>query len=380
MKHLTLFSLLVLLAGSSFAQVTTSVEFSSYADDNLFRSPEPQSDLLSDIGIKLNYEPDGSNINYYYSGDLFSYRNNSLRNFYVHSLGLNAFNSFGKENKQNVYWGADLTLRLNNEEYNYYDYSRFFAYGNFRFDLGWAFLKTGYNFRYRGYSNLPELTNYRHFLFLQLNKSFITRTTVILEADLGYKSFAGQDAFFESRRGMGRRMEETYSASPQIPSLSQAVFLARITQSLHPKVGLYVQYRRQISLTNQTSFVNSDGYYQDEELFDDPFSFESTSYSSQLTWMMPWSMKFRIGGAFASKSYTSEQAYISAEDSLAQGGPRVDDRSNLYLNLSKVLRFDKNWLEALHFKLNYSYIKNTSNSYWYDYKNSIWGGGIQWVF
>ncbi len=380
MKYFAFFSLLVLLANSAFTQVTTAVEISSYADDNLFRSPEPQSDLLSDIGIKLNYEPQNSNINYYYNGDFFSYQNNSLRNFYTHSLGVNAFNSFGRDKKQNFYWGADLTLRLNNDEYNYYNYNQFFAYGTFRFDLDWAFLKSGYNFRYRGYSNLPELTNYRHFLFLQLNRSFATRTTIILEADLGYKSFAGQDAFFESRRGMGRRMDNTTTTSPQIPSLSQAVFLARISQSLHPKLGLFVQYRKQISLTSQTSFVNSDGYYQDEELFDDPFSYESSVYSSQLTWMMPWSMKLQLGGAFASKSYISELAYTSAEDSVAQGGPRLDDRSNLYLNLSKTVHFNKNWLEALHFNLNYSYIKNTSNSYWYDYKNTIWGGGIQWSF
>ncbi len=380
MKPLTFFSLLILLTGSAMAQLTTSVGFSSYTDDNLFRSPEPQSDLLSNIGIKLNYEPKSSNINYYYNGDLFTYRNNSLRNFYLHSLGVNAFHSFGEENKQAFYWGGDVTLRLNDETYNYYDYTQMFAYGNFRFDPGWAFLKAGYNFRYRGYSNLPELTNYRHFLFLQLNKSFATKTTIILEADLGHKSFAGQDAFFESRRGMGRHMDNSYTTSSQIPSLSQAVFLARITQSLHPKMGLFVQYRKQISLTSQTSFINSDNYYQDEELFDDPFSYESDRYSSQLTWMMPWSTKLQIGGAFASKSYISEQAYTSAEDTLAQGGSRLDERSNLYLTLSKTLRFNKNWLEALHFNLNYSYIKNTSNSYWYDYKNTILGGGIQWSF
>ncbi|MCD4692526.1 MAG: hypothetical protein K8R79_06415, partial [Calditrichales bacterium] len=139
-------------------------------------------------------------------------------------------------------------------------------------------------------------------------------------------------------------------------------------------------YRRQISLTDETDFVNADGYYHDEELFDDPFSYESESYSSQLTWMLPWSMKLQAGGAFVSKNYISEQAFTSADDTLGLGGIRLDDRGSYFVNFSKTFYLNKNWLKSLHFNLNYSYIRNESSSYWYDYKNTVLGGGIQWNF
>ncbi|HID40301.1 MAG TPA: hypothetical protein EYP36_12420 [Calditrichaeota bacterium] len=386
MRYFSIIALILISANILFAQFSKNIEVSSYWDDNLYRSPQPVNDLLTDVGIQLSYRPDDSNLNYYYNGSLFLYQNNSLRNFSAHDVGINYFNPFGQDDRHKFYLGAEWTLRLNGDEYNYYDYNQIYAYSNFRLDLDWLFLRGGYNFRYRSYSNLPDLTNYRHYLFLQANKSFATRTTFILETDLGYKSFAAQD-FFIASGGMGgkghRRMTDNYSSTTsvsEIPSLGQVVLLARISQSLHEKVGLFVQYRRQFSLTDETNFVNADGYYQDEELFDDPFSYESESYSTQLTWMLPWAMKLQIGGALISKNYISEQAYTSAEDSLALGGIRLDERGSYYVNFSKTLYLNKNWLKSLNFNLKYSYIRNESNSYWYDYKNAVFGGGIQWNF
>jgi len=379
MNYSKIMALVLLLSSLLFAQFNKDIEISSWYDDNLYHSPDPVIDLLTDVGVRLSYWTDNSNMNYYYNGSFFFYNEAALRNFSMHSIGFNYINPFGQDEKHNFYLGAEWTLRLNGDEYNYYDYNQIYAYSNLSFDLDWFFVKSGYNFRYRSYSNLPDLTNYRHYLFLQANKSFATRTTLILEADLGHKSFAGQEYLTGGGQGHGRYSSSTTTIS-EIPSLSQAVLLARVTQSLHEKVGLYVQYRRQLSLTAETNFVNADGYYQDEELFDDPFSYESKSYSSQLTWMLPWSMKLQVSGAFVSKNYISEQAFTSAEDSVGLGGIRLDDRSNYFVNFTKKFYLNKNWLKSLHFNFNYGYIRNESNSYWYDYKNAVIGGDIQWMF
>jgi hypothetical protein len=374
--------LALLLLGTAQAQLTKSIDITTYYDDNLFRSPQPVTDFLTDFSVGLNYTPEKSDMNYYYGGSWLIYQDNTLRNFSTHSLGFDYSTLFGKKNAHNFYMGADFTLRVNGEEYNYYDYNQLLAYSNVRYDLDGLFIKAGYNFRYRSYSNLPDLTNTRHFVFVQANKSFDTRTTVIVEADLGSKSFGGQELFSgsEGGRGMGRMSSSHTSSTAQTPSLNQAVFLTRITQSLHDKVGIYAQYRKQISLTNETSFINADGYYQDEELFDDPFSYESESFSSQLTWVMPWSMKLKIGGALLSKNYISEQAFTSADDTLGLGGIRLDDRANYYVKFTKTINLKKDWVKSLRFNLDYSYIRNESNSYWYDYKNAVIGGGLQWNF
>jgi len=381
----------LILSGILFAGITTDIDISSYVDNNLYRSPQPINDLLTSVGIQLGYNPQDRNGRLYYSGNLILFKNTSIRNFNRQALGLNYYKSFGEQSSHYLYLGLDGTMRLNNDEYNYYNYNQLYGYMNLRFDFDWIFLRTGYNYRYRNYSNFSDLTNYRQYLFVQLNKSFVTRTTLILEADIGQKSFSGQETFYTTTeyssggrgqgRGSGSTSETVLTAQTlEIPSLSHMIVLARLAQSLHDKVGVFIQYRSQISLDESSQFNNSDDYYQDEELFDDPFSYESQSYKSQLTWIMFNSLRLQIGGSYTSKQYISEEAYVSAEDTLAQGGIRKDKHNNFYISLAKTIQINVNWLKSLQFRLNYNYIHNKSNSYWYDYRNGLIGGSLEWKF
>jgi len=337
--------------------------------------------------VDLGYRPVDSPINFSYSGRFFLYQETKERNFSLHGLSLSHSDYFGSDEQHTFYFGLDGSLRTDDEQYNYYDYHQAYFYANVRLDLNYLFLKTGYNFRYRDYSNLSYLTNNRHYGYIQIYKSFETRTTIILESDLGQKSFAGQEIYIANEsggRGPGsgsmNSTTQTSTITTYVPSLSHLVLLARIAQSLHDKLGLFVQYRTRINLGNQIGFTNSEGYYQDEELYDDPFSYESAGISSQITWMTPWSMRLQIGGTLISKEYISEQAYTSYEDTLALGGLRVDDQNYYYLNFSKSFYLNKSWLNLLRINIYYNYIENNSNSYWYNYKNHILGGGIQWNF
>lgn len=393
MRYRLFILIFFLLPGLLIAQFTKDIEISAYYDNNLYRSPESEKDWLTDALIRLNYQFPNSHFNIHYQGNLLMYQDYTTRNFSYNTFGFNHRLSFGKDEKQNFYYGANSKFRLNNDEYIIYDYSQIYAYSNFRFNLDFMFIKTGYNFRYRNYSNISDLSNQRHSFFVQANKSFPTRTTLILESNIGHKSFTGTETitststFSQEGKGKGKgkmsgneNQDITTTSALDIPSLSQAVVLTRITQSLHNHIGLYVQYRRQFSLTDETSFRNSDGYYQDEELFDDPFSYESESYSTQLTWMLPWSMKVQIGGVVTSKNYISDQAFISTQDTIASGGIRLDDYKQIHLNFTKIFFLNKNGLKSLHIMFYYNYIDNESNSYWYDYKNTISGGGIKWNF
>jgi hypothetical protein len=274
-----------------------------------------------------------------------------------------------------------------------YDYNQLYAYLNLRFDFDFLFLKAGYNFRYRDYSNLPEMNNLRHYIFLQTNKSFQSRTTIILEADLGYKTFTSP-VFFTSLQqnpdgggngqgpGGGVPMGSSFpvTVTADIPPMGHIILLARLAQSVFDNMGIYIQYRKQINLSDQITSITGSAFYQDEELFDDPFSFESQGLSSQLTWMMPWSMRLQLGGTYIDKNYIEESAYISIDDSIGSGGLRVDQQENIYFNITKTFSIHRKWLDALLFNFYFGYTNNRSNSYWYNYKNQIIGGGIQWRF
>jgi hypothetical protein len=371
-----------------FGQFSKDLTVHTYSDDNLFRTPDSLKiqDMLSSINFGVKYKQPETNTNFYNNTSLILYKKMSDRNFLLNSAGINKNIQIGEKSNSNVYLGGNWSLRINQIDYNYYNYSQLSGYVNYQLLTDIVIIKSGYSYRWRNYTNWTDLSNHLHNAHLQLNKSFPTRTTVILETGFGKKSFLGQDSFSTTSttgRGRGRHGEEstitTNTISEQL-STSQAHIILRLTQSLHEKAGIYLQYRKQISLDDETSYRNFDDYYQDDELFDDPFTYESDSYSSQLTIMLPKSTKLLVGGSLALKNYISEPAYSTAEDTVGIGELRLDDQTNYFIDLSKTFNINKDWVNSIKFNLYYSHTYNESNSYWYNYKNTTLGAGIQWSF
>ena len=390
-----------------FGQFSLNLDVSALYDDNLFRSPYIYEDILIDIDTRFSYRFLDNKLNIYYNPEFIQYRDYSDRNFSLHSAGVEYYKEFGSDQQNSLYTGGNYLMRINGDIYDFYNYNQLYIYTGIRLDLDAFFLKTGYNFRYRYYldSDYSSLTNQRHSLFVQLNKSFPSRTSLILEGKIGNKSFNGIRIYTTyhdgsnspdddgGRRGRGYGDDNVLGVSDitnissttatdvitlEPPDLTQFVMIARIAQSVMPKMGIYFQYRWQTSLTSQVNYYNSDAYFQDEELFDDPFSYESNDISSQLTWMLPGLFKLKLGGAVAAKNYISEQAYVSEMDSTGMGGLRSDDLQSIHCSISKILRIKKVWLYSIILELSYSYQKNKSNSFWYNYKNSFYSFGIKW--
>ena len=215
---------------------------------------------------------------------------------------------------------------------------------------------------------------------------------MILEADFGYKAFTTPIYFTTLEdnsqsgggngpgSGMFTGQSFPVTVSSSVPPMGQMIFLGRISQSVFDKMGVYIQYRKQINLSDQITSITGNNYYQDEELFDDPFSYEGQEISTQLTWIMPWSMRLQIGGSIFDKSYINDLAYTSVSDTVGSGGQRIDKQKNLFFNLKKTFVINNKWLNALQFNFYYGYTNNESNSIWYQYTNRVLGGGIQWRF
>ena len=389
-----LLSIFTIFAFSQVAmsQFYTNLEVNSELDDNIFRAPEPTEDFISNFSADVGYRFNNVDLQINYNGNFIFFRSLKERNLSLHRLELNTYYSFGKEDLHTLFLGINGLTRIDGEEYKEYDYSQLYAYANIRFDLESVFIKTGYNFRFRDYVNFSELNNLRHFLFLQFNKSFVTRTTAIIEANLGYKAFTTPISYTTlegnirsgggNGPGSGMLNNSLYTAtiSSSAPPMGQLIFIGRISQSIVENLGIFIQYRKQFNLSDQITSITGNNYYQDEELFDDPFSYEGKEISSQLTWMMPWSMRLQIGGSVSDKNYINELAYTSAIDSVGSGGQRTDDQNNLFLNLTKTYNFNGSWLKSLMLNVYLEYANNESNSYWYNYKNRLIGGSIQWRF
>lgn len=388
--------LIFTLIFSGYGQFDINIGMNSYYDDNLFRTPIAEEDMFTGFSFGLGYTFPETNLTLNYAPDFYTFNSNSIRNFMQHTMGFDYYTSYFS-NQAYLFAGAEYRLRNNRSEYDYYNYSQFSGYINSRFSLGLFFLRAGYNYRFRDYPNFPDISNSRHQFFLQFNRSLPTKTTIIVELGYGNKRFSEYESVqtilntYERTGGIGGQgkgkmgsvtdtfyTEMSDKISP--PNLNQASYLIRISQSIHRNIGIFGQYRRQLSITNDTQYQNVNTYLQDEELFDDPFSYESHSAESRLTWLLPWSTKLMAGYEWQSKSYVSEQAYISAEDTAAVGGIREDTYREAYLTLIKTFHFERGWLESLEIPIRIYATRNRSNSYWYTYENMILSTGIQISF
>lgn len=368
-KYYMIALVIMALPFAAFAQFQARFDYSSIYDDNIYLSPEKTGDLIQDLDLTLNYTFRDSATTLYYNADFLSYIYNPVRNILLNKAGLRYMKDFGKEKEHYFYMGGYFQDRRNTDTYYFYDYQQAYLYANLRFSLNRTFLKMGYNFRYRRYENIMELTNFQNYAYLQLNQTFRTRTSLFLEADLGFKSFFKTITYTPVAGGDGNGGNSGIQyavVEEQIPNLNHLVVLFRVAQALHDRVGMNVQYRGQFSM-NDESRVNSGSYFEDEELFDDPFSYTSHGLSSKLTIVLPKHMYIQAGGGITLKDYISETSYISAEDSTGMGDFRADTRINAFLKLSKVFYLKPGWIDSINPYLSYSYIDNRSSSYWYNY-------------
>ena len=374
--------MVILASNVGISQLNFNISYNGYYDDNLFRSPETVKDLISDIGIGANYKIKDTGFYIHNNLDILKYQDNANRDFVLNNLGFSNQVTIGENQLSNLYFGGNWNLRINQNDYNYYNYSQIFGYTNIQIFTKISLIKGGYNYRYRDYSNWSNLSNHLHNAYLQINKSFPTRTTIILETGFGNKSFTGKDSIITTTttgQGRGHRSGTTKITNELEKALntSQINLTFRLTQSITEKTGVYIQYLKQISVNDEISYQNFDDYYQDDELFDDPFTYESNNYSSQLTFMFPKQTKIVFKGSYSDKKYISEIAFSDEIELSEIDVLRKDEQLRFYTNISKTFIIKKDWINSIKFDLTYVQTNNESNSYWYNYDNSIISGGMR---
>lgn len=383
-KHLLTSGIITsLITSVAIAQFNFNVSFNHYIDDNLFRTPDPIQDQLSNYQIGTNLRFKDSGLSIYDNFNALNYKDNENRSFMTNKVGFSNRINWGDNSLSSLYFGANWNLRINQSDFEYYNYSQFSGFVNTQIFPKFFILKGGYSYRWCNYLNWTDLSNHLHNAYVQINKSLPTRTTFIAEIGYGEKSFLGTDTIsttITNGRGNGRHSGTITEITDEIDkalNTSQLNFTFRITQSLKDNIGLYIQYYKQYSIDDEISYSNFDDYYQDDELFDDPFTYESDEYSSQITWILPQLSKIIIHGAYAYKNYISEITYVDENDTTGTDILRADTQIQININFSKTFKIEKYWINSINFNLNYSHIINDSNTYWYNYKSSVFNAGLK---
>jgi hypothetical protein len=190
------------------------------------------------------------------------------------------------------------------------------------------------------------------------NFSFVlpTRTTMILDAELGLRSYTSSDTSGVIA-GMGTM------SGRQMSGATQLAVSMRAGQPIFERTGLSLSAKYQWNLRKGSRTLSlNNGLISDDELFDDHYAYEGLQTSLMVTQVVDESMILRLTGGLQSRLYSSLPAYDVEGYQIADH--RTDTRSYLSFTLQKT--FDSGFVLGASYDL----IRNVSNDPFYTYQNN----------
>jgi hypothetical protein len=361
-------ALSVLLSGGNApAQFRFGAYMTTMYDDNVNNNYLGISDRVAQLSLQIarNWDSERHNTQVFYTGALTYYDQVSAKTFHYHSLGLAHSTSLGQTGQTTINAGATYSFRRNRNEYTFNDHRQAALYANLKHYLAERLLgRFNYSLRYANFSALPDFNYLEHYGFAQLTASLSTKTTIILETDLGTKIYtsAGWETSSAAgaMHGNGRGRQSTAFARPRT---TQLIGIARVGQGLIAGTGLSLTAQYQINLQKEPRCLSSEyGIISDDELFDDHYGYEGLQTGLMLTQILPASVVMKINAGVQNRNYSERAAYDLAGNVLASR--RVDTRRQLSALVEKAFT-------ALGFSVSlvYDHIRNASNDYYYDYAN-----------
>jgi hypothetical protein len=421
-RHAILASALFVLCATSLdAQWLGTISIEGGYDDNMFRNYTAAGTASTDVTLMYGFFPDDRNWALNYTGNLTSFARYPERLYSTHSLGASWAMPYGENEAHSLAFMGIGSFRLDGKEYALYDYSQMQASALVRHRiLDDVPLLASYRLRYRKYPNFGELGYIEHFATVGSMVFFESRTSVRLQAELGFKnylrsvnhnSFPGGTGFTSpsvltvdglqgggwgggnggwgggggaGRMDMGDRFGGGMDRSVEYlvyeePSTSQLSTWINLGQGITESTGLSLRYLQRWNLTDRgRAFIGGAvDFIGEEELFDDPYSYESSELTLTLTQVLGWGMTLKAGGLYQHKSYGYPSTLDYSDPDVAD---RLDTRAGGWLTITKSL--GGGWLlfDGLDLSLGYVYLRNQSNTSWYDYHSNAISLGISTDF
>ena len=343
--------------------ISTDQEFNS----NPFRSPFPEQQFYSSFNIGIQREFEDLSILYY--GSYSSFYETNERNSYWHQLGF-------YNNDESTKFGIYANQRFNTLEYDFFNYSDLTGYLKQKINLSFMNVLLQTSATYKRYNNLNSYNNTLLTLGIQLNKSFETKTTFIIQSLLSYKDYVntGTESITQGRSGKGMMSgygyNSTYTDTLSYPKVtSTQIFNSiRIAQSIFENTGIAAYYQNRSLMEGSGTWYGSTNYnYGDEsDLYDDPISRRENTFGFELTQILPELIILKSGYMYSDRIYPSQGIYTDAETLLADLN-RNDKQKYYYISLSKNFLLSEESGQSFNLNLAYNYINSESNSFWYNY-------------
>ncbi|MBN2366231.1 MAG: hypothetical protein EH225_09635 [Calditrichaeota bacterium] len=384
LKTVVIITFLFLWLETAPAQWYYSLSLEQEYNSNPFGLPEGTDEQISRFSMGIQKE--WSAVSTQYFGSYINFYRHPDRNLYWHQLYLSGGEDFN--------WNISLENRLNRTAYDIYDYLTVRSGLSYSRNMNHILWRLGTTASLNSFSELPQLNNLLFTMFSSFNKSFATRTSFIGVLTFNYQYYLeeqiSQSVPDDSTQNMmlsvdgvnqggqgpgyggGGKNEYYYSSSTSntIPASAELVLSLRIAQSLMKYTGLAFQFTQTFGLSdydrNIAGLIYS--YNSESQIFDDAMGYDCQIFGAELTQLLPASFSMKLSGYYHGKCYTVQGIYIDAENYMTSE-LRKDIFRTVWFTLKKDFELSLSEASGMSLQLNYQWINNSSNSYWYDYKS-----------
>jgi hypothetical protein len=394
-SFLTLFFILMIFSiHSIYAQWYYTLHVEQEFNSNPFGVPEAQEDQLS--RLSMGFQKDWSKASAQYFGSYLSFLNTSVRNYYWHQIYING-------GGDQTGWNLSAENRINREEYNIYDY----------LTIRSGFIHTenshGILWRLNGlvavnnFFQIPELNNLRVTASGSLSRSFQTKTSMIAALSFNYKYYLKEyipvtlpeDSLEQMLspvngvnqgpgpgHGSGGGGKDGYyynTSSSDIPQAAQFFLSLRLAQSLTKSTGLAIQYQGRLNLNDYDRSIAGliPGYTTESQIFDDPMSYESQSIGVEIIQILPYQFSLKMAAYYQERQYVAQGVFLDQEN-FTESVLREDEFQTAWATIEKRFNFNLLTETSLALQLNYQWVDNKSNSYWYQYSSRYFSLSLQY--
>lgn len=356
----------LIIPTKTLSQLSSSVNYSIYYDDNPFRQIEKTEETVNMLNVNLDYQP-LQNEKFYlsYFGGVNSFNQNNEYSYQMHSLGSNYNFNFSDSTQNSGTIGGFYSIKSGISSNNIFDFINYSLHVNSKIFITGSFIFTsGYIFSNKNYKNLSDLNFSEHLIFLRISKFFETKTGIIFEPGIGYKNYSIKneietpETYFQMRRNR-RLIDEDYTEFSKM----QARISFKISQGIFDQTGINFHYLKRINLRKNDSFgLNEYFGSDDEELWDDPYNFEGNEFGSEFTQNFPLELSLKLSAKYSGRNFGEN--YI---DSIFVN--RSDNRTEFWAGITK--SFSMPFVNSTDLTLEYMFINNKSNRELFNYKNNL---------
>lgn len=332
----------VVVSFVDYAESQIGISFSWYLikDDNIFKSRNEYSEMINTASLIISrgYSKNNFSFQPYYGIEISAFNENSDQKNNSHNFGIIGRHVSGD-------WVIDVMLgaqiRRNDAEFIYYNTNSFAFNIKTQYEPNLNTLYSiGLNYSKNEFTEFTEIDNLMYKFYGKIQRFFQSRISVSSEIGISVKNYVNQNIIQSfGSRSRGRISNPTGNSEKPLNALQFSADF-NVGRSITDRTGMNIAFGgTQFVGDPIKSFSNGIYYFTENDLYDDPFSYEDKYISAYLTRQFGIGFQGKVGAAYHNKNYAGTDALDESGELLGEN--RLDTRYDYSFVLSK--KFELDW-------------------------------------